>query len=166
MMYERPTARRPGGGRPSPGPISFTGARPRFGATSQVTPAKGELTSRGWYVVGGMVVMTLVAFLFGVEEFYALAASSCAALLSAAVWLRRRRRIGLDATIDVAPRRAAAGGSASAQFVLVNSGRRRVPVVCRSASRCGTTTPSKKTYAVGRASRLSILPLAFRAWPP
>jgi uncharacterized protein (DUF58 family) len=94
-----------------------------------MTPAKGQLTSRGWYLAGGMVVMTLVAFLFGVEEFYALAASSGAALLSAAVWLRRRRYIGFDATVEITPKRAAAGGRAGAQFVLVNSGQLRVPPI-------------------------------------
>ena len=92
-----------------------------------MAPMKSNLTPRGWYLTGAIVVMALVALLFGVEELYALAAASAAALVGASVWLRRQRSLDIAAVTDVGQHRAAPGSIASARLVLANGGRRYVP---------------------------------------
>ena len=86
-----------------------------------MSPAGGRLTARGWYVAGGMVLMTLLAALFGIEELYALAASSGAALVSAAVWLKRQSLLDLAEVTEVAPQRTSPGTRARARIVLADS---------------------------------------------
>jgi uncharacterized protein (DUF58 family) len=90
---------------------------------------KGALTPRGWYVVGAIVVMVLVASLFGVEELYALAAASGAALVTAAAWLRRHGRLDIAAVTEADLHRAAAGSVAGARLTLANCGQRYVSPV-------------------------------------
>jgi uncharacterized protein (DUF58 family) len=100
-------------------------ARPRRSERFQVSALEARLTPRGWYLTGGIVVMTLVAALLGVEELYALAASSGAVLVSAAVWLRCRSRSHFTALTQVVPERTGAGTGARARLVLANSSQRR-----------------------------------------
>ena len=94
-----------------------------------MSPAGGRLTARGWYVAGGMVLMTLLAALFGIEELYALAASSGAALVSAAVWLKRQSRLDLAEVTEVTPQRTSPGTRARARIVLADSSLRGAPGV-------------------------------------
>jgi uncharacterized protein (DUF58 family) len=94
-----------------------------------MSPMKGILAPRGWYLVGAIVVMTLVALLFGVEELYALAAASGAALVSSAIWRWRHSRLDLTAVTEVDLHRATGGSVASARFVLANCGPRNVPPI-------------------------------------
>jgi uncharacterized protein (DUF58 family) len=104
-------------------------AAARAGAGSQMSRMKSRLTWRGWYLGGSIAVMTLFASLFGVEEFYALAAASGAVLFSAAVWLRRHDRLEIAAVTEVDVRRATSGFSASARLVLTSLGPKPVPPV-------------------------------------
>ena len=76
-----------------------------------------------------MVLMTLLAALFGIEELYALAASSGAALVSAAVWLKRQSRLDLAEVTEVAPQRTSPGARARARIVLADSNLRGTPGV-------------------------------------
>jgi uncharacterized protein (DUF58 family) len=92
-----------------------------------MSPTRGRLTARGWYVAGGIVLMTLLAALFGVEELYALAASSGAALVSAAAWTKRRGRLDLAEVTNVTPQRTSPG--ARTRIVLADSSPRGAPGV-------------------------------------
>jgi uncharacterized protein (DUF58 family) len=116
----------------------------RHGAGSQMSHMQSRLSWRGWYLAGSIAVMGLFASLFGVEEFYALAAASAAVLFTAALWLRHQNRLDVAAVTEIDFHRVTAGNSASARLVLISLGRGHVP--------CATVDLSLRRRSAGELS--------------
>lgn len=86
------------------------------------------MTRRGWSLGVGALFMILAAWVFGIEEFYALAAAVIALLLAAWCWVHVRRfEVRTDRVVH--PVRVAAGQTARVELIATNRHERRSPLL-------------------------------------
>ena len=106
--------------------------------------AAAGLTQRGWALLAVAVAFAGGAFLFGIEELYAVAGTAVVLIGGARVWVGRQRW-DIRVVRHVRPTRVPAGVAARVELAVVNHESRRSPVLAAPA------TPSTAASA-GRAS--------------
>jgi uncharacterized protein (DUF58 family) len=92
-----------------------------------MTPGR-RVTARGWVVLGASAAMGLAAFLFGVQELYALAAAGAVLVVAARLWVATRRW-SVEVTRHVHPVRVPAGSDARVELTAENEGRFPTPPI-------------------------------------
>jgi uncharacterized protein (DUF58 family) len=93
-----------------------------------MTGEGAALTARGWALLGGAAVLALVAYLFGLQELYALSAGASVLVASARIWVGSQPW-DMHVSRHVHPDRVPAGAEARVELTVVNAGSRATPPV-------------------------------------
>lgn len=93
-----------------------------------MTGEGAALTTRGWALLGSAAILALVAYLFGLQELYALAAGALVVVASARIWVGSQPW-EMHVSRHVHPDRVPAGTEARVELTVVNAGPRTTPPV-------------------------------------